>query len=231
MEPWEEQTKRNAEPTAAWARRWNVVPGRQGNHPDVPTYSGYAGYVRKGWIPILDRLAEDLIALGWNRTLDQVKQKLGCLRFYIGPVSRDVIDRVMRRIAWAEAESLRTCEECGGPGRSTQPGGEGEWVETLCSRCFEVEDTKVRARRAEEEREQAEWEAEMRAKEEELAKNDPEYRAYLEEYVWNRDADSLVPPPPRLQIIVTPDGKRLSRFVTDTAANDAPGPEDDEPAR
>jgi hypothetical protein len=71
----------------------------------------------------------------------------------------------------------------------------------------------------------------MRAEEEELAKNDPEYRAYLEEYVWNRDADSLVPPPPRLQIIVTPDGKRLSRFVTDTAANDAPGPEDDEPAR
>jgi hypothetical protein len=236
MEPWEEDMRRNAEPTAAWARRWNIAAGDKRDLADpMTTYIGHAGWVRAGWIPLLDRLAEDLIALGWDRSLDQVKEKFGGLRFYIGtaspPLSRDVRDRIHRRITWAEAESLRTCEQCGAPGRPTQPGGEGGVVETLCPQCFEPKDAEARARRAEEEREEAEWKAERRAEEEELAKNDPEYRAYLEEYVWNRDADSLVPPPPRLQIIVTPDGKRLSRFVTDTAANDAPGPEDDEPAR
>jgi hypothetical protein len=85
----------------------------------------------------------------------------------------------------------------------------------------------VRARRAEEEREQAERDAEMRAEEEELAKNDPEYRAYLEEYVWNRDAASLLPAA-RPEIILTPAGMRVMRFVPDTPANDVPGFEGDE---
>jgi hypothetical protein len=130
MEPWEEAMKRNAEPTAAWARRWNIAAGGRRDRADpTTTYTGYAGWVRAGWIPILDRLAEDLIALGWDRTLDQVNKKFGGLRFFIGtgspPLGRDVRDRIARRTAWAEAESLRTCEECGAPGRSTQPGGEG----------------------------------------------------------------------------------------------------------
>jgi hypothetical protein len=209
-EEWEERMRRQAEPTAAWARRWNVLPGRLGNHPGVATYSGYAGYVRNGWIPILDRLAEDLIALGWDRTLDQVKQKFGGLRFYIGssdpvrPSARLVLDlhlagglrtvnlyrgsgavdeAIAHRIAEAEAESLKTCEECGAPGRSCNPGERG-WIETLCPRCFAVEDAEVRALRAEEEREQAEIDDRLQAEEDELAKNDPEYRAYLEEFVY-----------------------------------------------
>jgi hypothetical protein len=234
MEPWEDAMKRNAEPTAAWARRWNIAAGGRRDRADpTTTYTGYAGWVRAGWIPILDRLAEDLIALGWDRTLDQVNKKFGGLRFFIGtgspPLGRDVRDRIARRTAWAEAESLRTCEECGAPGRSTQPGGEGGVVETACPRCFEVKDAEVRARRAEEEREQAERDAEMRAEEEELAKNDPEYRAYLEEYVWNRDAASLLPAA-RLEIIRTPEGMRVMRFFPDNPANDTPGPEDGETA-
>jgi hypothetical protein len=204
-ERWEEKLRRQAEPTAAWARRWNVLPGGLGNHPGVATYSGYAGYVRKGWIPILDRLAEDLVALGWNpRVLDQVKQKFGGLRFYIR--GRVVVDMhggdglqtidlytekgafgeaIAHRIAEAEKESLKTCEECGASGARPAPvGGERGWIETLCPRCFEIEDTELRARRAAEEQEQAERDDEWQASEEEDARADPAYRAYLEEYVY-----------------------------------------------
>jgi hypothetical protein len=187
-EEWEERMRRQAEPIAAWARRWKVAPGDLGNHPGVATYSGYAGYVRKGWIPILDRLAEDLVALGWDRILDQVKQKFGGLRFYIGVgtprLSRDVYDALGRRIDEAEAESRRTCEECGAPGRPAPVGGPLGWVETLCPRCFEREDSEMRVRSDEEEREQAELDARLEAEEDELAKNDPGYREYLEEFVY-----------------------------------------------
>src|SRR6266540_3362653 len=119
MEPWEERFKRNAEPTAAWARRWNVVASdmRDCAGP-TNTYSGSVGFVRPGWIPILDRLAENLVALGWDRTLEQVKQKFGGLRFYLGrrdptPLSSDDRAAISRRIDEATAESMRTCEGCG----------------------------------------------------------------------------------------------------------------------
>jgi hypothetical protein len=193
MEPWEEEMKRNADPTAAWARRWNVS-----DKSGATTYTGSEGFVGPGWIPMLDRLAEDLIALGWDRTLDQVNQKLGGLRFYIGvntpPLSRDVSAKLARRIAWAMAESLRTCEECGAPGRPVQPGGESRGVETLCPRCFEVEDAEVRARRVEEEREQVERDARLRAEDEELAKTNPGYREYLDTYVYGPDAGKIPTP-------------------------------------
>lgn len=191
MEPWEEEFKRNAEPTAAWARRWNVAaPDARDCAGPSSTYSGSVGFVRRGWIPILDRLAEDLIALGWDRTLEQVKQKFGGVRFYIGrrdptPLSSDARAMIYRRIDEAMAESMRTCEECSAPGRRCDPGGRG-WIETLCQKCFEVEDAEVGALMAEQRREDAEAEAAWRAEEEELASKDPEYRKYLEEHVYPR---------------------------------------------
>ena len=59
MEPWEIEFKRNAEPTAAWARRWNVVAIdlRGYNKSDQPkgveNYAidklvGYGGVARLG---------------------------------------------------------------------------------------------------------------------------------------------------------------------------------------
>lgn len=232
METWERDMKRHAEPTATWARRWSIEAGDRRDRTDSrATYTGDSGWVRAGWIPILDRLAEDLIALGWDRVLAQVKEKFGGLRFYIGtgstPLPAAIRERIERRIAWAMAESLRTCEQCGAPGRPTQPGGEGGIVETLCSSCFDAQDAEVRERRAEEEREQAEWDAEMRAREEELAKNNPEYRAYLEENVWNRDADSL-PSPARMEVVETSAG-RSTRFAP-AAVDDALEPKNDKPS-
>jgi hypothetical protein len=42
----------------------------------------------------------------------------------------------------------------------------------------------MRARRAEEERDQAERDARLEAEEDEMAKNDPRYREYLDEFVY-----------------------------------------------
>ena len=67
--------------------------------------------VGPGWVPLLERLIMDLIALGWDRDCHQVKEKFGGLRFYTGPVS----EACFQRIREAESESMRTCTVCGGP--------------------------------------------------------------------------------------------------------------------
>lgn len=54
----------------------------------------------------------------------QVKEKFGSLRFYVDNCD-EYVDAV---IAMAEDASGRTCEVCGGPGR-TRGGG---WIRTLC---------------------------------------------------------------------------------------------------
>jgi phage FluMu protein Com len=129
--------------------------------------------------PLLDRLAEDLIALGWDRVLHQVKQKFGGLRFYIGgrvvldfhggdklqsievTTRKGAYEALAHRIAEAEKESLKICEECGAPGRPCRPGCDDDrgWIETRCPRCFAREDAEVRAQRSAEDAEEAEWQA------------------------------------------------------------------------
>jgi len=59
----------------------------------------------------------------------QVKEKFGTLRFYMyweTPEMRCIIDEM-------ENKSARTCEVCGGVGR-TRGGG---WVHTTCDTCEE----------------------------------------------------------------------------------------------
>jgi hypothetical protein len=134
-----------------WVRKWRVGPGMNDRHPEIRAwieesvrfgldpsarqlleeglYSSFDGRVGPGWIPLLDRLAADLVALGWDRDLHQVKEKFGTLRFYVGQATADM----RGRIAEAEAESARTCERCGAPG-STSERGSG-WMLTLCERC------------------------------------------------------------------------------------------------
>jgi hypothetical protein len=85
--------------------------------------------VGTGWGELLTKLVTDLETLGWSGTIFQVKEKFGGLRFYIGQGS----DAIFARIAQAENESLRVCEECGAPGK---PNGRG-WVKTLCKGCDE----------------------------------------------------------------------------------------------
>lgn len=81
--------------------------------------------VGDGWLPLVERLIVNLIALGWDRDCHQIKEKFGGLRFYIGAGSAAVHDAIQA----AEDESFRTCEECGAPGKRRGGG----WVKTLCN--------------------------------------------------------------------------------------------------
>lgn len=112
----------------AWVDKWKIGRGMNDKR-GTKRYSGFDGYVGPGWLPILDRLADDLVKMGWDRELHQVKEKFGTLRFYIGHGT----DAMFARIDQAEQESARTCEGCGAPG-TARGGG---WVKTLCDACDE----------------------------------------------------------------------------------------------
>jgi len=76
-----------------------------------------------GWKPLVDPLIAQCKEEG--TPILQVKEKFGGLRFYTGGGSA----KLVTMIATAEALSVRTCEECGKPGRTVAPHG---WVRTLC---------------------------------------------------------------------------------------------------
>lgn len=80
--------------------------------------------VGNGWFGIVKRLIEDLIELGWNREICQIKEKFGGLRFYINEGSEDIFNR----IRLAEDASYLTCEVCGEPGTLRA----GHWHATMC---------------------------------------------------------------------------------------------------
>ena len=77
-----------------------------------------------GWYGIIKRLIEDLIELGWDKQICQIKEKFGGLRFYINSGSEDI----HKRIKLAADASYITCEKCGELGE-TRGGG---WIQTLC---------------------------------------------------------------------------------------------------
>ena len=80
--------------------------------------------VGEGWHPLITALIEDLLKLGWDGDLQQVKSKFGGLRFYIGSGN----DAIHDRIEQAESESIKTCEYCGKPGKRQGHG----WIRTVC---------------------------------------------------------------------------------------------------
>ena len=78
-----------------------------------------------GWFPLIKDLITDLIELGWNKEVCQVKEKFGGLRFYINAATSEVHKRVHK----AEIESMSTCEVTGKPGKLRTDIG---WYRTLC---------------------------------------------------------------------------------------------------
>jgi len=80
--------------------------------------------IGNGWLGIVKSLIEDLIQLGWDKQICQVKQKFWGLRFYINEGS----DGIHKRITEAESKSYEVCEKCGEPGKSISGG----WIVTLC---------------------------------------------------------------------------------------------------
>lgn len=80
--------------------------------------------IGNGWLGMVKSLIEDLIKLGWDKQICQVKEKFGGLRFYINSGS----DEIHKRIIEAERKSHEVCEKCGEPGKSISGG----WIVTLC---------------------------------------------------------------------------------------------------
>jgi hypothetical protein len=81
--------------------------------------------VSPGWNLLIKNLIQDLIELGWDKEVCQVKEKFGGLRFYINEGTSDV----HKRIGQAEIESMNTCEVTGKPGKLRTDIG---WYRTLC---------------------------------------------------------------------------------------------------
>ncbi len=61
---------------------------------------------------------------------DQVKEKFGCLRFYMS----DYTNEIRNVIEQAEELSSVTCETCGAPGKKVC---KGVWIYTRCKKCWE----------------------------------------------------------------------------------------------
>jgi hypothetical protein len=83
-----------------------------------------------GWNLIIKNLIQDLIRLGWNKEVIQVKEKFGGLRFYIN----EGTDEIHQRIGEAELESMKTCEITGKHGKIRTDIG---WHRTLCDGEYE----------------------------------------------------------------------------------------------
>lgn len=86
-----------------------------------------------GWIPLVESLIIDLLALGWDKRVDQIKEKFGGLRFYIDEteLSQSVREVVRERIREAEDMSFKVCETCGDPGSLHGT----YWIKTVCGPC------------------------------------------------------------------------------------------------
>lgn len=93
-----------------------------------------------GWNKLIKDLIKDLLILGWNKELCQVKEKFGGLRFYINSGS----DEIFKRISEAENLSYKTCETCGQVGELRTDIG---WYTTLCDNHHqEVLDNRLKSK-------------------------------------------------------------------------------------
>ena len=87
--------------------------------------------VGDGWVPLLDKLLEELCLLGLDPSKDiaQIKEKFGGLRFYLDVQPNGAEDLIRK----AEIESYSICEVCGAPGCLM----DGGWLKTLCEKHAE----------------------------------------------------------------------------------------------
>jgi hypothetical protein len=106
---------------------------RIGEKPITDAVFFSVGY---GWYPLIKDLITDLIELGWNKEVCQVKEKFGGLSFYIN----DATDEVHNRIIEAENLSYKTCETCGEEGNLRTDIG---WHTTYCNKHYEERKTNI----------------------------------------------------------------------------------------
>ena len=110
-----------------------------------------------GWFPLLDKLCSDLTKLIEESGLpeedkaipvDQVKEKFGGLRYYLGSVHEDLFDKAYELVSKAERDSFSICETCSAPGVLRS----GNWLKVRCDKCqdeYEQEAMRIRKKQIE----------------------------------------------------------------------------------
>lgn len=107
--------------------RFFSVPDRQ-NPFRSRIYSKGFFAVGEGWIQLVKNCIEELIAIGWDKQVCQVKEKFGGLRFYTNALPEEGHE-IIRKY---EDLSYDTCEKCG---TTENIGHTTGWVLTLCEGC------------------------------------------------------------------------------------------------
>jgi len=107
-----------------------------GFYPDRPAIKERGAFgVSNGWLGLIKEMMEDIISMGWDKQVCQVKEKFGGLRFYINSASNEVHDRITQ----AENLSYKVCEMCGESGELRTDIG---WYLTLCDTHYTEEKEK-----------------------------------------------------------------------------------------
>jgi hypothetical protein len=88
-------------------------------------------HVGPGWSKIIEDLVIELIENGWNRQVQQIKEKFGSLRFYIELEENDKLIPIIWRY---ESKSYNTCEQCGDYGEIKRIG---HLLKCFCDHCMD----------------------------------------------------------------------------------------------
>ncbi len=91
---------------------------------------GCGSHIGEGWFDIVRVLDASITKLYPDYVVDQVKEKFGGLRYYIGSVPKEHFDEVYKLIHAAEAKSEKTCDVCGETGELSNNG----WFVTRCEK-------------------------------------------------------------------------------------------------
>jgi len=89
--------------------------------------------VNDGWVPMIEKLIQELIALGWDKNLQQIKEKFGGLRFYVGCATPEMYELISQ----AENDSFKTCSSCSQEAVCKPLTSTNFWLLTLCNSCRE----------------------------------------------------------------------------------------------
>ena len=93
-----------------------------------PITDSYFFAISDHWLELVCDLIKNLIDVGWDKKILQIKEKYGSLRFYISEGS----DEIYKLIDKAENDSFTICESCGKVGKLR---GNLSWIQVLCEDC------------------------------------------------------------------------------------------------
>jgi hypothetical protein len=87
-----------------------------------------------GWFNLIYKLSQDIVKLDPKCEAEQVKQKMGGLRFYTNGTTKEVFELISK----AEEQSYKICELCGAPGTINDSG----WIQCRCKKHTNIESKK-----------------------------------------------------------------------------------------